>query len=108
MTGRPHPRTASRAARAPAQPDRALPAEAVLVSLVNDLDELAGPTVLALDDYHVIDAPDIHEAVTFLLDHFPPQVTIAITSAHIAVAERPRGITFTWPALTRWPEARKG
>ena len=40
--------------------DRALPAEAVLVSPVNDLDELAGPTVLALDDYHVIDAPDIH------------------------------------------------
>jgi ATP/maltotriose-dependent transcriptional regulator MalT len=38
-------------------------------SLVNDLDELAGPTVLALDDYHVIDAPDIHESVTFLLDH---------------------------------------
>ena len=40
--------------------ERALPTEAVLVSLINDLDELAGPTVLALDDYHVIDAPDIH------------------------------------------------
>ena len=60
--------------------DRALPAEAVLVSLVNDLDELAGPTVLALDDYHVIDAPDIHESVTFLLGHLPPQVTMAITT----------------------------
>jgi ATP/maltotriose-dependent transcriptional regulator MalT len=54
--------------------------QAVLVSLVNDLDELAGPTVLALDDYHVIDAPDIHESVTFLLGHLPPQVTIAITT----------------------------
>ena len=60
--------------------DRALPAEAVLVSLVNDLDELAGPTVLALDDYHVIDAPDIHQSVTFLLDHLPPQVSMAITT----------------------------
>ena len=59
---------------------RTLPAEAVLVSLVNDLDELAGPTVLALDDYHVIDAPDIHESVTFLLGHLPPQVTVAITT----------------------------
>jgi ATP/maltotriose-dependent transcriptional regulator MalT len=58
---------------------RTLPTE-VLVSLVNDLDELAGPTVLALDDYHVIDAPDIHESVTFLLGHLPPQVTIAITT----------------------------
>jgi len=60
--------------------DRGLPVEAVLVSLVNDLDGLAGPTVLALDDYHVIDAPDIHESVTFLLDHLPPQVTVAITT----------------------------
>ena len=59
---------------------QSLPAEAVLVSLVNDLDELAGPTVLALDDYHVIDAPDVHEAVTFLLGHLPPQVSIAITT----------------------------
>ena len=60
--------------------DRAFPAQAVLVSLVNDLDELAGSTVVALDDYHVIDAPDIHESVTFLLDHLPPRATIAITT----------------------------
>ncbi len=53
---------------------------AVLVSLVNDLDALAGPTVIALDDYHVIDAAAVHEAVTFLLDHLPPQVTLAITT----------------------------
>ena len=35
---------------------------------------LPGPTVLALDDYHVIDDAEVHEAVTFLLDHLPPQV----------------------------------
>ncbi len=58
--------------------DRGLPTEDVLVSLVNDLDSLAGPTVLALDDYHLIDDPAVHEAVTFLLDNLPPQVTIAI------------------------------
>ena len=29
------------------------PADAVLVSLINDLDVLAGPMVVALDDYHV-------------------------------------------------------
>ena len=57
-----------------------LPTEPVLVSLINDLDELAGPTVIALDDYHVIDAAAVHEAVTFLLDHLPPQVTLAITT----------------------------
>lgn len=33
----------------------ATPTEAVLVSLINDLDVLAGPTVVTLDDYHAID-----------------------------------------------------
>ena len=56
------------------------PAEDVLVGLVNDLDTLAGPTVLALDDYHVIDEPAVHDAVTFLLDNLPPQVTLALTT----------------------------
>src|SRR3954453_22511131 len=54
--------------------------EDVLVSLINDLDVLAGPTVVALDDYHVIDGAAVHEAVTFLLDNLPPQVTLAMTT----------------------------
>jgi len=58
----------------------ATPTDAVLVSLVNDLDVLAGPTVVALDDYHVIDAIAVHEAMTFLLDNLPPQVTLAMTT----------------------------
>ena len=52
----------------------------MLVSLLNDLDTLAGPTVVALDDYHVVDAPAVHEAVTMLLDNLPPQVTLAVTT----------------------------
>ena len=58
----------------------AQPIEAVLVSLINDLDVLAGPTVVALDDYHVISQTEIHQAVTFLLDNLPPQVTLAMTT----------------------------
>jgi LuxR family maltose regulon positive regulatory protein len=54
--------------------------EAVLVSLINDLDVLAGPTVVALDDYHVLDGSKVNDAVTFLLDNLPPQVTLAITT----------------------------
>src|SRR3954468_2590302 len=60
--------------------DRGVPAEDVLVSLVDDLDALPGPTVLALDDYHVVDAAGVHEAVTFLVDNLPPQVTVAMTT----------------------------
>ncbi|WP_432479888.1 LuxR C-terminal-related transcriptional regulator [Nocardioides sp. GXQ0305] len=52
----------------------------VLVSLVNDLDTLDGPTVVALDDYHVVDRSEVHAALTFLLDNLPPQVTLALTT----------------------------
>ena len=57
----------------------ATPTEAVLVSLINDLDVLAGPMVVALDDYHVIDGAAVHEAVGFLLENLPPQVTLAVS-----------------------------
>jgi LuxR family transcriptional regulator, maltose regulon positive regulatory protein len=58
----------------------AMPSEAVLVSLINDLDALADPLVVALDDYHVIDGPAVHDAVAFRLDNLPPQVTLAIAT----------------------------
>ena len=67
-------------ARALLQSDRAVPAESVVGSLVTDLDQLAGPTVLALDDYHVIDATEVHDAVTFLVENLPPQATLAIAT----------------------------
>jgi LuxR family transcriptional regulator, maltose regulon positive regulatory protein len=60
--------------------DRGFAAEDVLASLINDLDIYAGPLVLALDDYHVVDTPSVHEAVMFLLDHLPPRITVAMTT----------------------------
>jgi ATP/maltotriose-dependent transcriptional regulator MalT len=60
--------------------ERGLPIEHVVASLVNDLDALTGATVVALDDYHLIDDPEVHEAVALLLDHLPPKVTLAMTT----------------------------
>jgi LuxR family maltose regulon positive regulatory protein len=60
--------------------ERSLPVEDILASLVNDLDALAGSTVVVLDDYHVIDTAEVHDAVAFLLDQLPPQVTLAMTT----------------------------
>jgi LuxR family maltose regulon positive regulatory protein len=56
------------------------PFEDVLVSLINDLDTQAGRTVIALDDYHVIENTEVHQAVAFVLDNLPPQVTIAMAT----------------------------
>ena len=36
--------------------------------------------VLVLDDYHVIDAPDINDGMAFLLEHLPPQVHLVIAT----------------------------
>ncbi len=54
------------------------PIETVLAQLLNALGTAPRETILALDDYHVIDAPDVHEAMAFLLDHLPPQLHIVI------------------------------
>jgi LuxR family maltose regulon positive regulatory protein len=67
-------------AKALLENDRGLSVEDVLVSLINDLDVLTGPTVIALDDYHAVDDVAVHEAMTFLLDHLPPQVSVALTT----------------------------
>ena len=52
--------------------------KAVLTSLINDLGEFEAPFALALDDYHVITAPPIHEALTFLLDHLPLHIHVVL------------------------------
>jgi LuxR family maltose regulon positive regulatory protein len=54
--------------------------EVGLPELVNALALSSGGVVLVLDDYHVIREPEIHEAVTFLLERSPPGVHLAIAS----------------------------
>jgi LuxR family transcriptional regulator, maltose regulon positive regulatory protein len=62
--------------RAPKPP----PIETVLTSLLNDLGAAAGEIVLVLDDYHVIEAGDVQEGMSFLLDHLPPSLHVVIAS----------------------------
>jgi LuxR family maltose regulon positive regulatory protein len=54
--------------------------EGVLTALVNDLADLPTDAVLILDDYHLVDAPSIHAAMTFLLEHLPPQLHLVLTT----------------------------
>ncbi|HEV7664694.1 MAG TPA: helix-turn-helix transcriptional regulator, partial [Chloroflexota bacterium] len=54
--------------------------ESVLASVLNELNGMSTDVVLVLDDYHVIDAHDIHTGMVFLLDHLPPQLHLVIGS----------------------------
>ena len=56
------------------------PIETVLTTLLNDLGAVAGEVVLVLDDYHVIDAREVQDAMAFLLDHLPPRLHVVIAS----------------------------
>ena len=55
------------------------PTDAVLATLVNDLHGADREVVLVLDDFHVIDHHDIHDGVTYLLDHLPARTRVVIT-----------------------------
>src|SRR6185436_2145836 len=48
--------------------------------LVNDLAALPGPCLLVLDDYHLVHATAIHQAVAFLLDRLPPAVHLVVAT----------------------------
>ena len=54
--------------------------EAVVTTLINDLVTLSNPVAIVLDDYHVIQARSIHNALIYLLDHCPPQLHLIIAS----------------------------
>lgn len=57
-----------------------LPTERVLTSLLNDLAEAPGEVWLVLDDYHLVDDRDVHDGVTFLLEHLPPHVHVVLST----------------------------
>ena len=52
---------------------------AVLPGLLNDLHAIGSPLVLILDDYHLITNPTCHQTLTFLLDHLPADVHVALS-----------------------------
>ncbi|GAP96616.1 transcriptional activator of maltose regulon, MalT [Leptolyngbya sp. NIES-2104] len=55
-------------------------AEVFLIPLINELAQLQTDFVLVLDDYHLITTPAIHDALSFLLEHLPLQIHLAIAT----------------------------
>jgi len=56
------------------------PIETALAPLLNELGSVSGDIVLVLDDYHAIEAPDIHAGMAFLLERLPAQVHVVIVT----------------------------
>ena len=56
------------------------PAEVILTALLNDMSSIPAQFVLVLDDYHLIDAIPIDQALAFLIKHMPPQMHLVIAT----------------------------
>lgn len=53
---------------------------ATATELLNAIALRAAPVSLVLDDYHVIESRDVHDAVQFVIDHLPPNLHLAIAT----------------------------
>jgi LuxR family maltose regulon positive regulatory protein len=63
----------------------AAPTSATLTAVVNELVRVGRQRpdshwLLVLDDYHVIEAPEVHQAMTFLLDHLPDHLHLLVAT----------------------------
>jgi len=54
--------------------------DAALAALLNDLEGLPDDLVLVLDDYHLIDAAEVHAGMAFVLEHQPPQLHLILAT----------------------------
>jgi LuxR family maltose regulon positive regulatory protein len=56
------------------------PPESILTVLLNEITTVPDNFTLVLDDYHVIDSKPVNDALTFLLEHLPPQMHLVIAT----------------------------
>ena len=56
------------------------PIESMLTALLNEITATPDDFILVLDDYHVMDAQPVDHALTFLLEHLPPQMHLVIAT----------------------------
>ena len=54
--------------------------ESILTALLNEIAAIPYHFILVLDDYHTIDSEPIDHALSFLLDHQPPQMHLVIAT----------------------------
>jgi LuxR family maltose regulon positive regulatory protein len=56
------------------------PIENVLTTVLNELGAVPNDLYLVLDDYHLVDGPDIQAGMSFLLEHLPPRAHLVVST----------------------------
>ncbi|KTD85948.1 LuxR C-terminal-related transcriptional regulator [Paenibacillus etheri] len=62
------------------QSPQSLPIKSLLIPLLNEISAIPNPFILVLDDYHVIKASTIDQAISILIERMPPQMHLVIAS----------------------------
>jgi LuxR family maltose regulon positive regulatory protein len=56
------------------------PIDMLLTALINQVNDISKEMILVFDDYHLINAQAVHEALSFLLDHQPANLHLVIST----------------------------
>lgn len=56
------------------------PIQSILINLINDITHISRNFSFILDDYHLVDAKQIHDIIAFLLEHLPKQMHLVIAT----------------------------
>jgi LuxR family maltose regulon positive regulatory protein len=54
--------------------------DAALAAVLNDLRARPDPLTLVIDDYHLVESRDVHDAMTFLVEHLPSNVRLVVAT----------------------------
>ena len=60
------------------QASQSPPTESILIDVLNGITAISDDFILVLDDYHIITAQPVHDAVNFLLGHLPPNMHLVV------------------------------
>ncbi len=54
------------------------PFDAIIINLIQEIEDIPNDFALVLDDYHSIDKEETHQLVALLIDHMPPQMHLVV------------------------------
>ncbi|HVO73231.1 MAG TPA: LuxR C-terminal-related transcriptional regulator [Ignavibacteriaceae bacterium] len=59
-----------------------VPVETIVASFINDISTSSAECILVLDDFHLVNSPNLHQTVASFIDHIPLNLHLVIASRH--------------------------
>ena len=56
--------------------------ESIVTAFINEINESLKESILILDDYHTIDSPEVHQSLSFFIEHLPHNLHLIVAGRH--------------------------